>query len=1033
MTVEVSSFTLFIYGIIISAFSIALQEQIKKAIQWIPKTVWGYTYSRWGGTRFFRRASIKKYKSSIMRQYSKIYIPFRPSHPLILQEIYVPLRLYQSQIKESSQIKEKIDTNEAIKKYNRLVVIGEPGSGKSTMLRHALLSYINDSWNKSLDSKFPILLELNRFTNPNSKLFDELLLTLSKNEFPNGKEFLRKCLEKGNLIIFMDGLDEIDYRERGRVIQDIKDMARIYSKISFVISCRSAVYNNELDDIIDQTLEIIEFDDQQISKFLTSWEKEIPSNKSINQLLKTLYDRPLIMELARNPLMLTIIAYLYCDTEHELPHSRAEFYKISCDVLLRLWHREQNNKYPAPSKKEVLKHLALFNQDNFKDSSRRTIDYKSIMEEIRKILPLLNIKTEESELILKDIVERSGLLVSIEGGDAYQFAHLTLQEYFAAEALGDNQEGLINRFSDSSDTWHETVKLWCGLGYDCTNLIKKLYDIDSTFAFECLADAVKVDNELANKIISEFELKFKVEISSENVQRAFGTVASNLKTSRGSNAFEFLVTILESDNLDPKIRQNAAFSLSVTNLPEAAEALVRNISSFGKCKSSLIRMGNLAVTALTKSNKTSSTDYVDILLEIGTPEAAKAIVPCLWDTDDKVSYAAAWNLGSLLRDKNIEEVLGKEALRNHYFLEEIDQGTYDWIWSPFEDFSSLSISKICGRIGYILDTFDHIPSSFEDLKLDKRISVPLFISNLSDSEYRVIKLLSEENSSILLHFENFENSPNIELSNEKMKKRELQDDLINEVHNILKSNKHLSLFFNCMDESVKFKLISMFQLRRKLSKKDWIKMNKKSKLDFSTDNVVAFVTIPIAIMSYGYMFCIALNKIFSLSNLSNTNGFPMNYNLIFAFLLIIVIIFWLIYLRYYPTDNETFNNIAVILCTTTISIPILITIIPIVIIFSLIIKSRTPGVMIKHLYLTVVKFGKPYFGIIFGVIFVFYFALGAFSVYSLYRFMSETLTLSFFDIVIFYTIIMLMIIFASIKSEESSNQLEKIIFSSNNS
>ena len=35
-------------------------------------------------------------------------------------------------------------------------------------------------------------------------------------------------------------------------------------------------------------------------------------------------------------------------------------------------------------------------------------------------------------------MERSGLFLKIDGGDRYQFPHLTLQEYFAAVALTDN-------------------------------------------------------------------------------------------------------------------------------------------------------------------------------------------------------------------------------------------------------------------------------------------------------------------------------------------------------------------------------------------------------------------------------------------------------------------------------------------------------------------------------------------------------------------------------------------------------------------
>lgn len=92
----------------------------------------------------------------------------------------------------------------------------------------------------------------------------------------------------------------------------------------------------------------------------------MPDGKSIEQLMNTLHNRPQIMILARNPLLLTIVAYLYTDTKFVLPHSRAEFYQKSTDVLLDQWHVE-HNRFSAANKKLILQHLAVFGLDNADD------------------------------------------------------------------------------------------------------------------------------------------------------------------------------------------------------------------------------------------------------------------------------------------------------------------------------------------------------------------------------------------------------------------------------------------------------------------------------------------------------------------------------------------------------------------------------------------------------------------------------------------------------------------------------------------
>jgi len=335
-------------------------------------------------------------------------------------------------------------------------------------------------------------LELGRLGRSDKSLNEELTEDLARNNFPNAQNFVSRGLGQGTLVLLLDGLYELSSHERNRVVQEIKDLSRQYPKCRLIVTCRTQVYKGELDDIVDQRLEVAEFDDRQIRQFMSSWEKDMPPDKSINQLMGTLHDRPRIMELARNPLMLTIIAYLYCDTPHELPHSRTEFYKLSTDVLLRQWHPEYY-RYSAPARQSVLRHVGLYNQANADQKDRRTIEYQTVMEEIRKVLPSINLKTDDAEPLLNEIVERSGLMISVDGGLGYQFAHLTLQEYFAARALEDDPDSLLQRFMDDPDNWRETVKLWCGVGHDTTKQIKAIFKREPIMAFECLADAVQVD------------------------------------------------------------------------------------------------------------------------------------------------------------------------------------------------------------------------------------------------------------------------------------------------------------------------------------------------------------------------------------------------------------------------------------------------------------------------------------------------------------------------------------------------------------
>ena len=420
-------------------------------------------------------------------------------------------------------------------------------------------------------------------------------------------------------MLLLDGLDEVNSNVCDCVIVLIKDLLDTYEQCPVIITCRSAVYHNEFINVVHQTLEIVEFSDRQIRNFLEAWEPELPPEKSIEQLISTLRDRPQIMALARNPLLLTIIAYLYADTSFVLPHSRASFYDEAVTHLLKLRDEERQipNKFEAIHKRRVLQKLALYAQDNasLTQQDRRNIEYEQVLEQIQDLLPDLNLNPDQdTQAILDEIVDRSGLLLPIDGGQRYQFSHLTLQEYFAAEALSSKENELVEKFQQDTVTWRETVKLWCGLAGNKTSLIKQVYQHDPLTGFECLAEAKEVDQVLADEIIDYFKQQLSKVIDDDNLAKAFGTVAADLRpSSRGKSVFEFLETAL-NDNSDLSNQKASAKALSFTNLPEAVSILAQGYKKnkeyceilsdeeqkncLASIRAALIRMGDLAVPQL---------------------------------------------------------------------------------------------------------------------------------------------------------------------------------------------------------------------------------------------------------------------------------------------------------------------------------------------------------------------------------------------------------------------------------------------------
>ena len=710
--------------IIILFILVIVRDVVKDWFIKLLKLVGDKFYSRLAGSRVFRRIALKRYRNALRQKYSKLYLPFRPNRPLDMNNVYVPLKV------SGATDDEQIDAYSAVASFRKIMIKGAPGAGKSTLLKYLALKYAESELIRLPDTPIPILLELHRLNDAQLSLEQYLIQVLSRNDFPNAERFISNNLKHGKLMLMLDGLDEVNSVLRHTVVQQIKDLADVYRNCRVLITCRSAVYKGELDESVDTTLEVVEFNDQQIRSFLQSWEPDLPEDKSIEQLMNALHQLPRIMTLARNPLLLTIISFLYTDDPaYILPNSRAEFYQQSTDLLLRQWHQERN-KFDSRSKRQVLQHLALLNQDRASvvQHDRLIMDYQMVLKEIKEILPNLNLRhNQEPEALLEEIVERSGLLLSIDGGERYQFAHLTLQEFFAAVKLLDNPDGIAIRFEQDKDVWQETIKLWCSLSQDSTELIRKVYAIDQIAAFECLADAQNVDGELVENILAAFESSLISSDETDSIVRAFASVASDLRP-RGARVFSFLEATLTHDD-NPARRIAAMNALSLTNLPQAAKLLADQYDASPEIRRAIIRMGDVAVPVLSSLISKTNLNVLSDLEMIGTPQAAEAIVPWVFSRDTTISEASAWQLTALLRKPNVESVLKEYSLiqkvKGDIFHDPLSVPRIDWVWKPFAGERESSLSVIVGRIAHLLENSSMEAISLKGQTFDSRLIVPI--------------------------------------------------------------------------------------------------------------------------------------------------------------------------------------------------------------------------------------------------------------------------------------------------------------------
>jgi hypothetical protein len=258
-----------------------------------------------------------------------------------------------------------ITADRAAEDFDRLVIVGVPGSGKTTLLKYLALKTCRENLESQKRACVPVPITLRQLIDSGNELRAYIDQVFDKYEFPKAKDFVEKDLKEGRCMLLLDGFDELATKEsQGNIAGEIQRFARKYPKAQVVVTSRVAGYHDELKGFAK--FELVEFDDRQIEKFVENWFGSSEPEKA-NLMFKAIKQNERIKTLARNPLMIAIIAIIY-EEDRELPQRRADLYKRCVEVLLNKWdvHKRIKNKYSSDKKEFVLRKLAYYAHSNNK-------------------------------------------------------------------------------------------------------------------------------------------------------------------------------------------------------------------------------------------------------------------------------------------------------------------------------------------------------------------------------------------------------------------------------------------------------------------------------------------------------------------------------------------------------------------------------------------------------------------------------------------------------------------------------------------
>lgn len=341
---------------------------------------------------------------------------------------------------------------------NRIMVMGDPGAGKSSLIKRVFRDACIGGIKKAKKSKLPILVELKNLDANTVKddvgkwFFEYIKKEISQNKVYKIEDcFENYCSTKG-AIFLLDGLDEVSSANYKVICQCINGLSNFLNVIGennvIILTMRTQFYQQIKNDFIfnfPHATFLKPFTPSDIYEFLSRWHYEKESEKNISRIYKDLTSKPTLREMCSNPLILSMyVAEDQISGGSISPESRTQFYKKVTEELIvkrRLVQiSSSTNSYLAlkEQRESILGKIAMRHLFNVNEP-KNTLLWSNAITIIKEVL---NCDDVNAEIVFNEISKETGLITQERLKESFRFIHLTFCEFLAAfEAVQGVKDG----------------------------------------------------------------------------------------------------------------------------------------------------------------------------------------------------------------------------------------------------------------------------------------------------------------------------------------------------------------------------------------------------------------------------------------------------------------------------------------------------------------------------------------------------------------------------------------------------------------
>jgi energy-coupling factor transporter ATP-binding protein EcfA2 len=391
---------------------------------------------RSGEREHMLRAAEKRHRTALLAEYGELELRGLQMSARVYQSlnvVYVPLYLKdesrQAEVIQAAAGVEilgdsRLSVPEVLTRHERVVIVGAPGSGKTTLVAHLATEAAMERLHKSVGAKrrwVPFVVRVHSLGE--RQVIDEQTIA---DAIPRCDiDLVRDVLRDGRALVLVDGLDEAT-GGIANLLPSLQAFAAAYPASRIVATTRPSgpeAAHVEVPGFASTTL--LPMTRDEVYQFIDKWclaaelsiqkdqaRAEDEAHRAAEDLKSRVKTSRPVERLAQTPLMCSVLCIVHRFLGQRIPERRAALYEACTNVLLYEWDRTKFKdgsfigKLDAHHKRFLLSGLAKWMHERHEAE----VSASDVIEQFAGRLPEIDRSPDEAAAIVREIQYRSGIL-----------------------------------------------------------------------------------------------------------------------------------------------------------------------------------------------------------------------------------------------------------------------------------------------------------------------------------------------------------------------------------------------------------------------------------------------------------------------------------------------------------------------------------------------------------------------------------------------------------------------------------------------